>query len=108
MRDPAWLSRFGNAARQAARYRQGRVLVAGDAAHMHFAAGGVGLNVGVQDATNLGWKLAAVVTGRTGDDLLDSYHTERHPVGADLLQHTSAQNELMTAHTPQGLHYARY
>jgi 2-polyprenyl-6-methoxyphenol hydroxylase-like FAD-dependent oxidoreductase len=102
MRDPVWLSRFGNAARQAARYREGRVLVAGDAAHMHFAAGGVGLNVGVQDATNLGWKLAAVCAGRAGSELLDTYHDERHPVGAELLTHTSAQNELMTAYTPNG------
>ncbi len=103
MRDPVWLSRFGNAARQAARYRQRRVLLAGDAAHMHFAAGGVGLNAGVQDATNLGWKLAAVLAGRAEETLLDTYHAERHPVGVDLLLHTRAQNVLMTACSPEGL-----
>ncbi|MFF5207895.1 FAD-dependent monooxygenase [Streptosporangium sp. NPDC000396] len=102
MRDPRWLSRFGNATRQAAQYRKGRVLLAGDAAHMHFPAGGVGLNVGVQDATNLGWKLAATVAGRASDDLLDSYHAERHPIGADLLISTQAQTALMTAYSPEG------
>ncbi|MFD3911620.1 FAD-dependent monooxygenase [Streptomyces sp. NPDC058603] len=102
MRDPVWLSRFGNATRQAARYRSGRVLLAGDAAHMHFPTGGVGLNVGVQDATNLGWKLAAVVAGGAPGSLLDSYHDERHPVGADLLESTRAQTALMTAFTPEG------
>ncbi|RKT53767.1 FAD-dependent monooxygenase [Saccharothrix australiensis] len=101
MRDPVWLSRFGNATRQAERYRSGRVLLAGDAAHMHFPTGGVGLNVGVQDATNLGWKLAATVTGRASDDLLDTYHAERHPVGADLLVATRAQTALMTSFTPE-------
>jgi 2-polyprenyl-6-methoxyphenol hydroxylase-like FAD-dependent oxidoreductase len=101
MRDPRWLSRFGNATRQAARYRDGRVLLAGDAAHVHFPTGGVGLNVGVQDAANLGWKLAAVVTGRAPSSLLDSYHDERHPVGADLLRATRAQTALMTACTPE-------
>ena len=102
MRDPRWLSRFGNAARLASTYRQGRVLLAGDAAHMHYAAGGVGLNVGVQDATNLGWKLAAVAGGHAPETLLDTYHHERHPVGVDLLKHTRAQNELMTAYSPEG------
>ncbi|SFJ62616.1 2-polyprenyl-6-methoxyphenol hydroxylase [Amycolatopsis sacchari] len=102
MRDPHWLSRFGNATRQAVRYRSGRVFLAGDAAHMHFPAGGVGLNVGVQDATNLGWKLAAAVHGTAEDGLLDSYHAERHPVGAALLEHTRAQTALMTAYTPEG------
>ncbi|MGW7274514.1 FAD-dependent monooxygenase [Streptomyces sp. NPDC054864] len=102
MRDPLWLSRFGNASRQASAYRRGRVLLAGDAAHMHFPAGGVGLNVGVQDAMNLGWKLAAVVTGRAGQDLLDTYETERRPVGADLLVHTQAQTALMTAYSADG------
>lgn len=101
MHSPHWLSRFGNATRQAARYRAGRVLVAGDAAHMHFPAGGVGLNVGVQDATNLGWKLAATVHGTAPDGLLDSYHDERHPVGADLLTATRAQTALMRAYTPE-------
>ncbi|KUL29872.1 FAD-dependent monooxygenase [Actinoplanes awajinensis] len=102
MRDPVWLSRFGNATRQAAEYRRGRVLLAGDAAHQHFPAGGVGMNVGIQDAHNLGWKLAAVVTGRAGEDLLDTYHQERHPVGAILLEHTRAQTALMTGWTPEG------
>lgn len=102
MRDPRWLSRFGNATRQAAAYRSGTVLLAGDAAHMHFPAGGVGMNVGIQDAHNLGWKLAAVVTGRADDSLLDTYHSERHPVGADLLRHTRAQTALMTAYSAEG------
>ncbi|MFC5744706.1 FAD-dependent monooxygenase [Actinomadura rugatobispora] len=102
MGDPRWLSRFGNATRQAERYRAGRVFLAGDAAHMHFPTGGVGLNVGVQDATNLGWKLAATITGAAKDDLLDTYRAERHPVGADLLVSTRAQTALMTAFTPEG------
>ncbi|MFE2942671.1 FAD-dependent monooxygenase [Streptomyces sp. NPDC059255] len=102
MRDPVWLSRFDNATRQAARYRSGRVLLAGDAAHMHFPAGGVGLNVGIQDATNLGWKLAVVVRGAAPATLLDSYHDERHPVGAELLESTRAQTALMTAFSTEG------
>ncbi|WP_280429500.1 FAD-dependent monooxygenase [Nocardia brasiliensis] len=102
MRDPVWLSRFGNASRQADAYRLGSVLLAGDAAHMHFPAGGVGMNVGLQDAHNLGWKLAAVVTGRAEQTLLDTYHTERHPVGATLLEHTKAQTALMSAYSPDG------
>ncbi|MEV6756639.1 FAD-dependent monooxygenase [Streptomyces sp. NPDC051214] len=102
MRDPSWLSRFGNATRQAAEYRRGRVLLAGDAAHMHYPAGGVGLNVGIQDATNLGWKLAATVAGTAPAGLLDSYHTERHPVGADLLLSTRAQTALMNAYSAEG------
>ncbi|WP_405663719.1 FAD-dependent monooxygenase [Streptomyces sp. NBC_01166] len=102
MRDPSWLSRFGNATRQAASYRKGRVLLAGDAAHMHFPAGGVGLNVGLQDATNLGWKLAATLAGSAPDGLLDSYHSERHPVGADLLISTRAQTALINAHSAEG------
>ncbi|MDA3642682.1 FAD-dependent monooxygenase [Saccharopolyspora indica] len=102
MRSPAWLSRFGNASRQAERYRAGRVLLAGDAAHQHMPAGGVGLNVGVQDAMNLGWKLAAVASGATSEDLLDSYHDERHPVGVDLLESTQAQNALFAAFSPDG------
>ncbi|MFD9902967.1 FAD-dependent monooxygenase [Streptomyces sp. NPDC059063] len=103
MRDPRWLSRFGNAARQAATYRKGRVLLAGDAAHMHFPAGGVGLNVGVQDAANLGWKLAAVLRGAAPEALLDTYHRERHPVGAELLTTTRAQTALMAAYSSDGL-----
>jgi 2-polyprenyl-6-methoxyphenol hydroxylase-like FAD-dependent oxidoreductase len=102
MRDPVWLSRFGNATRQAATYRKGNVFLAGDAAHQHFPTGGVGLNVGVQDAHNLGWKLAAVLTGRADEALLDSYHQERHPVGAELLEHTRAQTALITAYSPEG------
>lgn len=103
MRDPVWLSRFGNATRLAATYRRGRVLLAGDAAHQHFPAGGVGMNVGVQDAHNLGWKLAATLHGWAGDGLLDTYHAERHPVGAQLMEHSRAQTALMTAFTPEGL-----
>ncbi|MEI5101002.1 FAD-dependent monooxygenase [Streptomyces sp. PmtG] len=102
MREPRWLSRFGNAARQAETYRRGRVLLAGDAAHMHFPAGGVGLNAGVQDAANLGWKLAAVVRGDAPERLLDTYHHERHPVGAALLEATRAQTALMTAYSSDG------
>ncbi|MFG1925208.1 FAD-dependent monooxygenase [Cryptosporangium sp. NPDC048952] len=102
MRDPVWLSRFGNATRQAASYRRGNVLLAGDAAHMHFPTGGVGMNVGIQDAHNLGWKLAAVVTGRADESLLDTYHEERHPVGAELLRHTRAQTALINAYSAEG------
>ncbi|WP_327302489.1 rifampin monooxygenase [Streptomyces sp. NBC_01298] len=92
---PRWLSRFGDATRQAERYRVGRVLLAGDAAHIHPPTGGQGLNLGVQDAFNLGWKLAATVNGWAPQDLLDSYHCERHPVGAAVLDNTRAQIALM-------------
>ncbi|MER0245612.1 FAD-dependent monooxygenase, partial [Streptomyces sp. HSW2009] len=92
---PRWLSRFGNATRQAERYRVGRVLLAGDAAHIHPPAGGQGLNLGVQDAFNLGWKLAAEVAGWAPATLLDSYHAERHPGGARVLTNTRAQTALM-------------
>ncbi|MEU1040835.1 FAD-dependent monooxygenase [Streptomyces sp. NPDC005551] len=95
MRSPRWVSRFSDAARQAARYRQGRVLLAGDAAHIHFPAGGQGLNMGVQDAVNLGWKLASVVRGQAPEDLLDTYHEERHPVGERVLHNTRAQSALV-------------
>src|SRR5207244_3930640 len=81
-----WASRFTDTTRQAARYRDGRVFLAGDAAHIHSPAGGQGLNLGLQDAFNLGWKLAEVIRGESGDDLLDSYHAERHPVAARVLQ----------------------
>lgn len=81
-RNPTWLSRFTDMARQAASYRQGRVLLAGDAAHVHGPSGGQGLNLGVQDSVNLGWKLAQVVKGTSSDDLLDTYHAERHPIAA--------------------------
>ncbi|MBT2408750.1 MULTISPECIES: rifampin monooxygenase [unclassified Streptomyces] len=93
---PRWLSRFGNATRLAERYRVGRVLLAGDAAHIHPPTGGQGLNLGVQDAFNLGWKLAAEVNGWAPEGLLNSYQTERHPVAADVLDNTRAQMELMS------------
>ena len=93
---PRWLSRFGDATRQAERYRVGRVLLAGDAAHIHPPTGGQGLNLGIQDAFNLGWKLAAEVNGWAPEGLLDSYHTERHPVAADVLDNTRAQIQLMS------------
>ena len=93
---PRWLSRFGDATRQAERYRTGRVLLAGDAAHVHPPTGGQGLNLGLQDAFNLGWKLAAEVDGWAPEGLLDSYHTERHPVAADVLNTTRAQAELLS------------
>ena len=92
---PTWISRFTDMTRQAASYRQGRVLLAGDAAHVHYPVGGQGLNIGVQDAVNLGWKLAQVVKGRSGETLLDTYHAERHPVGARVLQNTMAQTALL-------------
>jgi 3-(3-hydroxy-phenyl)propionate hydroxylase len=91
LRSVSWISRFTDASRQAASYRAGRVLVAGDAAHVHPPQGGQGLNTGVQDAVNLGWKLAQVVKGTSPETLLDTYHAERHPVGARVLRHTSAQ-----------------
>ncbi|MFG2478571.1 FAD-dependent monooxygenase [Streptomyces fagopyri] len=87
-------SRFTDATRQLEHYRAGRVLFAGDAAHIHPPLGGQGLNLGLQDAFNLGWKLAATVQDRAPGDLLDSYHRERHPVGAQVLHHTSAQRVL--------------
>lgn len=86
-----WVSWFSDATRQVTEYRRGRVLLAGDAAHVHLPAGGQGLSTGVQDAANLGWKLAAVVTGWAPDGLLDTYHGERHPVGKRLLTNTAAQ-----------------
>jgi len=89
-----WISRFTDMTRQAASYRDGRVLLAGDAAHVHSPAGGQGLNIGVQDAVNLGWKLAQVVDGISPSNLLDTYHDERHPVGARVLRHTMAQTAL--------------
>jgi 2-polyprenyl-6-methoxyphenol hydroxylase-like FAD-dependent oxidoreductase len=87
---PTWISRFTDMTRQAAAYRKGRVLLAGDAAHVHAPDGGQGLNTGVQDAVNLGWKLAQVVTRTSPETLLDTYHAERHPVGARVLQNTMA------------------
>ena len=91
---PRWLSRFTDMARQAASYRHRRILLAGDAAHVHAPAGGQGLNIGVQDAVNLGWKLAQVVKGLSPDSLLDTYHAERHPIGARVLRLTMAQTAL--------------
>jgi 2-polyprenyl-6-methoxyphenol hydroxylase-like FAD-dependent oxidoreductase len=88
---PRLLSRFSDATRLAERYRTGRVLLAGDAAHVHPPLGGQGLNLGVQDAFNLGWKLAAEINGWAPDGLLDTYHAERHPVAADVLDNTRAQ-----------------
>jgi rifampicin monooxygenase len=93
---PRWLSRFGDATRLAERYRVGRVLLAGDAAHIHPPTGGQGLNLGIQDAFNLGWKLAGEISGWAPDGLLDSYHTERRPVAADVLDNTRAQMQLMS------------
>jgi 2-polyprenyl-6-methoxyphenol hydroxylase-like FAD-dependent oxidoreductase len=88
--NPSWISRFTDAARQAASYRKGRVLLAGDAAHIHPPDGGQGLNIGVQDAVNLGWKLAQVVKGTSPESLLDTYSTERHPIAARVLRNTLA------------------
>jgi len=91
---PTWISRFTDMTRQAASYRKGRVLLAGDAAHVHPPQGGQGLNTGVQDAVNLGWKLAQVVNGTSPDGLLDTYHAERHPVGARVQRNALVQNVL--------------
>jgi 2-polyprenyl-6-methoxyphenol hydroxylase-like FAD-dependent oxidoreductase len=91
---PTWISRFTDMTRQAASYRKGRVLLAGDAAHVHPPQGGQGLNTGVQDAVNLGWKLAQVVNGTSPDGLLDTYHAERHPVGARVQRNSMAQMAL--------------
>jgi 2-polyprenyl-6-methoxyphenol hydroxylase-like FAD-dependent oxidoreductase len=93
---PRWLSRFTDATRLADRYRTGRVFLAGDAAHVHPPLGGQGLNLGIQDAFNLGWKLAAEVSGWAPSGLLDTYHAERHPVAADVLNTTRAQSELIS------------
>ena len=97
---PTWISRFTDMTRQAAAYREGRVLLAGDAAHVHSPVGGQGLNTGVQDAVNLGWKLAQVVKGTSPDSLLDTYHAERHPVAARVLRNTMAQVALSRAGRP--------
>jgi 2-polyprenyl-6-methoxyphenol hydroxylase-like FAD-dependent oxidoreductase len=95
IRSATWISRFTDTSRQAASYRNGRILLAGDAAHVHYPVGGHGLNIGVQDAVNLGWKLAQVVSGISPESLLDTYHAERHPVAARILQTTMAQMPLM-------------
>ena len=91
---PTWISRFTDMTRQAAAYRAGRVLLAGDSAHVHYPVGGQGLSLGVQDAVNLGWKLAQVVNGTSPESLLDTYQDERHPVAARALQYTMAQGAL--------------
>ena len=92
---PTWISRFTDMTRQAAAYREGRVLLAGDAAHVHSPVGGQGLQTGVQDAVNLGWKLAQVVNRTSPESLLDTYHAERHPVAARVLRNTMAQTVLL-------------
>jgi hypothetical protein len=97
MTEARWLSRFTDASRQADQYRKGRVLVAGDAAHIQLPAGGPGLSTGLSDAANLGWKLAAQVRGWAPAGLLDSYYSERHPAGARVLMHTRAQGVLLGA-----------
>jgi bifunctional hydroxylase/dehydrase len=91
---PLWTGRFTDASRQASRYRRGRVFLAGDAAHIHLPIGGQGMSTGVQDAVNLGWKLAAEVRGHAPPDLLDTYHSERHPVGTRVVNNTLAQRIL--------------
>ncbi|MGA5324361.1 FAD-dependent monooxygenase [Streptomyces seoulensis] len=100
MRDPRWLSRFHADERQAPTYRVGRVFLAGDAAHVHSPAGGQGMNTGLQDAANLSWKLAAVLEGRADERLLDTYNTERHPVGRTVLRSSGALIRLAMAHRP--------
>nr|WP_107905432.1 FAD-dependent monooxygenase [Streptomyces chartreusis] len=100
MHDARWLSRFHSDERQVPRYRVGRVLLAGDAAHIHSPAGGQGMNTGLQDAANLGWKLAAVVQGRASDDFLDTYEAERHPVGKAVLRSSGGLVRLARAHQP--------
>lgn len=101
MHSPRWVTHYGDAARQAVRYRAGRVFLAGDAAHIHFPAGGQGQNLGIQDAVNLGWKLAAAVRGTAPETLFDTYESERHPIAERVLHNTRAQTALMRpgAHT---------
>ncbi|HYG95894.1 MAG TPA: FAD-dependent monooxygenase, partial [Solirubrobacterales bacterium] len=94
--DPTWISRFTDMTRHAASYRAGRVLLAGDAAHVHYPAGGQGLNLGLQDAVNLGWKLAQVTDGSSPESLLDTYTAERHPVVARAIQFTMAMGTLQS------------
>ena len=101
--DPQWLTRFGDRHAQAEVYHKGRVFLAGDAAHIHAPAGGQGLNVGLQDAMNLGWKLAAYLQGRASAAVLESYHTERHQIGKSLLQNTQVQMLLMSSFSEEGL-----
>lgn len=99
---PLWLSRFDNETRLAKAYRRGNIFLAGDAAHIHLPAGGQGMNVGIQDAMNLGWKLAAVATGTAPAELLDTYESERLPVGIYLRDTTMAQSHLITAFSARG------
>ncbi|MER5639608.1 FAD-dependent monooxygenase [Kitasatospora sp. NPDC002227] len=99
LRDPRWMSRFHSDERQAPSYRSGRVLLAGDAAHCHSPAGGQGMNTGLQDAANLSWKLAAVLNGWSPDALLDTYQTERHPVGKAVLRSSGALVRLALGQT---------
>ncbi|HET6860604.1 MAG TPA: FAD-dependent oxidoreductase [Streptomyces sp.] len=103
MHDARWVSRFHSDERQTPSYRVGRVLLAGDAAHTHSPAGGQGMNTGIQDAANLGWKLAAVVNGWAPEGLLDTYHDERHPVGKAVLRSSGAIVRLAMAHNPAQL-----
>jgi 2-polyprenyl-6-methoxyphenol hydroxylase-like FAD-dependent oxidoreductase len=100
MHDPRWMSRFHSDERQVPRYRVGRVFLAGDAAHVHSPAGGQGMNTGLQDAANLGWKLAATVHGRAPDGLLDSYHNERYPVGRAVVRGSDTLLRLTLAQSP--------
>ncbi|MFI5807864.1 FAD-dependent oxidoreductase [Streptomyces sp. NPDC051561] len=100
MHEPRFLSRFHSDERQVPAYRTGRVFLAGDAAHVHSPAGGQGMNTGLQDAANLSWKLAAVLRGRAEDELLDTYHAERHPVGALVLRTSGALIRVAMAHSP--------
>ncbi|KIF71325.1 FAD-dependent oxidoreductase [Streptomyces sp. AcH 505] len=100
MHEPRWLSRFHSDERQVPAYRVGRVLLAGDSAHQHSPAGGQGMNTGLQDAVNLGWKLAAVLDGAAPDALLDTYHSERHPVGKAVLRSSGLNLRLAMAHNP--------
>ncbi|ARF56094.1 FAD-dependent oxidoreductase [Streptomyces gilvosporeus] len=102
MHDPRWISRFHSDERQAPQYRVGRVFLAGDAAHVHSPAGGQGMNVGLQDAANLSWKLAAVLKGHSPDTLLDSYQTERHPVGKTVLRSSGAMVRLALLRSAPG------
>ncbi|MGE3286785.1 MAG: FAD-dependent monooxygenase [Pseudonocardia sp.] len=101
MRNPRWLTYFEIHHAQVAAYRHGRVLLAGDAAHIHSPAGAQGMNTGMQDAANLGWKLALVVSSRADAALLDTYHDERHPVGAEVVRVTTAMTDVGTARGPE-------
>lgn len=103
LRDPSWMSRFGNATRLADRYRKGRVFLAGDAAHIHLPAGGQGMNTGLQDALNLGWKLAGTLRGWAPASLLESYETERRPVGERLMDNTRAQEAILSCPGQRGV-----